>query len=278
MGINIGTNFNYQGVDFLDSRQSMPKTLADLQNWDILVPEGFEAFVQGEWYIYKGLGYWNSDTGHWAKRSAEMRDYGEEIAKLMSAIFPMTFEVSSGEIHEIGESIRPTITWVLRKESATFIPSRVVIDGFEVPDPALGYYTYSRLLADNHTYSVRAWYDGALYSAHTSFLFKPKKYWGVISDPTELQDLFGLFSTWADDYTLPETLFDCSGGYYPVIAIPSSLWPGEDNFSLWVGGFRSTDYSHRTMSLLNYSEKIAEYEVVALNRKQTGVLSIRVGN
>ena len=61
MSLKIGTNFNYQGHDFLDYRQGLPKTLEDLRNWDILVPLGFEACVDGEWYMWKGEDYVKQD-------------------------------------------------------------------------------------------------------------------------------------------------------------------------------------------------------------------------
>ena len=278
MGIRIATNFNYQEAKFLDARQGMPKSLDDLLNWDILVPNGFEVFVNDEWYTYKGEGFWLPETGHWQKRSAAMRDYGAEIEKLMAAVFPMTLIASGGRNYENGESARVTLRWLLRKESATFTPDRVEIDGFEVPDPAAGQYTFPNLLTTSHTYTVRVWYEGAVYSDQVVYTFKDKKYWGVIADPAEFIDVYGLFSTWADEWTMTETMFDCSGGYYPVYVIPRSIWPGIDEFSLWVGGFRSSDFTHVTKSLLNEAEKPVDYEVITLNRKQTGILTIRFGN
>ena len=41
MSIKTGSNFNYQGPRYLDARQGIPKTEADLKNWKILVPKGF---------------------------------------------------------------------------------------------------------------------------------------------------------------------------------------------------------------------------------------------
>lgn len=278
MGIKIGTNFNYQGSYFLDARQGMPKTLSDLLNWDILVPVGFEVVVDGEWYTYKGEGFWLPETGHWQKRADAMRDYGKEIEKLMAAVFPMTLTVSGGGTYTEGSSVSVEIRWTLRKESKLYTPDKVEIDGLVVPQPELGHYTLPTRLKNSHTYTVRVWYDDAVYSGQVEYTFKNKKYWGVISDPAEFQDVYGLFNSWSDSWKLDETKFDCTGGWYPVYVIPREMWPGENTFSLWVGGFQSSDYTHSTMTLLNEAEKPTNYEVIVLNRKQTGILNIRVGN
>ncbi len=276
-GINIGANFNYQGATFLDSRQGLPQTLDDLLNWDILVPLGFEVCVNGEWYIYKGEDYWNMETGHWEKRIT-LKDYTLEINKLMAEVFPATLNVSGGGVYEIGESIIPRISWELKKESALMIPEQVTIDDMVVERPESGVWRPSQPITSNRRYTVKAWYDGATYVDFVDIKFSYKKYWGVISDPAEFNDPYGLFSTWADSWRLPTTTFNCSGGFYPVYVIPLSLYPGELDFQLWVGGLRSTDFTITQKTLTNASGNTSEYLVCSLGHIQTGVLNIMFDN
>lgn len=276
-GINIGANFNYQGATFLDSRQGLPQTLDDLLNWDILVPLGFEVCVNGEWYIYKGEDYWNIETGHWEKRIT-LKDYTLEINKLMAEVFPATLNVSGGGVYEIGESIVPRISWELKKESALMIPEQVTIDDMVVERPESGVWRPSQPITSNRRYTVKAWYDGATYVDFVDIKFSYKKYWGVISDPAEFNDPYGLFSTWANSWKLPTTTFNCSGGFYPVYVIPLSLYPGELDFQLWVGGLRSTDFTITQKTLTNASGNTSEYLVCSLGHIQTGVLNIMFDN
>ena len=108
--------------------------------------------------------------------------------------------------------------------------------------------------------------------------FSYKKYWGVIANPTEFRDPFGLFSTWADSWRLPTTTFNCSGGFYPIYVIPASIYPGELDFQVWVGGLRTTDFTIEQKTLTNDSGDTSEYMVCTLGHIQTGVLSIMFDN
>ena len=272
MGIAIGSNFNYQGEGFLDSRQGMPQTVSDLLNWDILVPLGFEVCVQGEWFTYKGESYWDAELGHWERRQ---QDVSEEINKLMSAVFPMTLSISPGGTYEVGRVVSPRITWTLKKGSVQFQADRATVNGIEVENPELGRYEPSETIRENRTYSVKVWQDGATYLGSTSYTFKYKKYWGVIADPDSFADILGFSSDWANTWTMGNTVFNCTGGYYPVYAIPRSLWPGEEVFNIWVGGLRNTDYVHTTKLLANSVGLESEYEVITLGTRQTGILNIK---
>ena len=51
MAIGIGSNFLFEGEEFLDKRQSLVKSLDDLKNWDKLVPVGFEVPFNGVWWV-----------------------------------------------------------------------------------------------------------------------------------------------------------------------------------------------------------------------------------
>lgn len=277
MGIDIGTNFNYQGANFLDARQNLPKTLDDLLNWDILVPLGFEVCVDGEWYIYKGEDFWSARTGHWDRRIS-LQDYTAEINKLMAEVFPMNLTVSGSGTYEVGERVTPRIGWELNKESVRLTPEQVMIDDIVVPRPESGSWRPSSPITSDRTYQVKVWADGATYVDFVKIKFSLKKYWGVVADPAGFDDVYGLHSDWADDWRLPPTIFNCTGGYYPIYVIPLSIYPGELDFQMWVGGLRSTDFIISQRTLVNASGHEDTYMVCILNHIQTGVLNIEFNN
>lgn len=67
MAIKLGTNFDLKSKQFLDSRQGLPETKADLRDWSTPVPPGFEVCLGEEWYYYDpevNL----LETGHWIPR------------------------------------------------------------------------------------------------------------------------------------------------------------------------------------------------------------------
>ena len=280
MSLKIGTNFDYQGHDFLDKRQGLPQSLADLREWDILVPLGFEACVDGEWYTWKGPDYWNAETGHWEKRGSGMgTNYDDAIAKLMAHCFPATFTVSGGGTYEKGQSITPRITWSLKKEGVAVPLDSVSIDGTTLPDPNASSWSPSSPITTTKTYTVRVVSsEGASYSGTARYSFSLKKYWGTLADPTNLSSFPGGFSSaWATDWKMDNTTFDCSGGKYPVYIIPSGLY-SESTFQIWVGGLRNTDFNVSRMTLTNGSGSRDDYAVISLGTRQTGVLSIKFTN
>lgn len=280
MSLKIGTNFNYQGHDFLDSRQGLPQSLEDLRNWDILVPLGFEACVAGEWYTWKGPDYWDPETGHWEKRSASMgNNYDDAIAKLMAKVFPATFTVSGGSTYEKGQSITPRITWSLKKEGVAVPIDSVTIDGTALPDPNVTSWSPSSPISTTKTYTVRVVSsEGASYSGTARYSFSLKKYWGTLADPSNLLSFPGGFSSaWATDWKMDNTTFDCTGGKYPVYIIPAGLY-SESTFMLWVGGLRNTDFNVTRKTLTNGSGSRDDYAVISLGTRQTGILSIKFTN
>lgn len=87
MAIVIGSNFSYNGFLFLDERQGLPQTAADLKNWSVNVPEGFEVYLpaDGEWYVYKST-YNETTTGHFKKRNQGNDDNINRIDGELDAI------------------------------------------------------------------------------------------------------------------------------------------------------------------------------------------------
>lgn len=274
MSLKIGTNFDYQGHDFLDKRQGLPKSLADLRNWNILVPLGFEACVDGEWYTWKGLDYMNPETGHWEKRGyGQGTDYSEAINKLMAAVFKASFSVSGGGQYEKGQSVSPRVTWSLTKEGASVPIDAVWINNIALADPNVTSYSPGSI-STTTTYNVRVRSsEGTEFSDSARYLFSLKRYWGVTSDPNATPSLPNLSSEFASDWKKEATTFDCSGGKYPMYILPAGLY-SESTFQIWVGGLRNTDFNTRRESLKNASGSTDEYVIITLGTRQTGVLSI----
>ena len=71
MAINIGTNINYQGHEYLDKRQGLANSEEDLKNWSTPVPNGFEVYVNGLWYTYDENNEISDITGKFKKREDE---------------------------------------------------------------------------------------------------------------------------------------------------------------------------------------------------------------
>ena len=279
MSLKIGTNLDYQGHDFLDSRQGLPQSLEDLKNWNILVPLGFEACVSGEWYMYKGADYWNEETGHWEKRAASMgTNYDEAIAKLMAEVFPATFSVSGGGTFEKGQSTTPRITWTLKKEGVSVPIDKVWIDNTLLPDPNVSSWSPTSPITATHTYQVKVQSsEGAEFTGSARYSFSLKRYWGVVSNSSLTPNLGSLESEYATTWIKDQTIFDCSGGKYPIYIIPANLYDA-GSFQIWIGGLRNTNFSVRIETLRNMSGSSDSYAVITLNTRQTGVLGIKFIN
>lgn len=265
-GINIGTNFNYLGENFLDSRQGMPQHLSDLLDWNILVPEGFEVFVQGEWYIYRGANFWDNITGHWERQVSrtEYTTHSQDIDKLMWEVFPMTLEVSGGGNYEVGAEVASNMTWRLLREGQEYTPDSVKINDLDVEE------LVTPIVSDS-SYVIKAWWRNKLFISNPiNFRFYKRKYWGV-SNRTSLrsEDIAELNSGLATSWTMGATAFNCSGGKYPYYLIPSSLY-NPNTFRVWIGGLRNTDLEITTTTITNSYGITSEYTVIRLGSLQHG--------
>lgn len=69
MAIELNSNLSFSGNGFLDFRQGKANSTNDLLSWDFIntpIPLGFEACINGTWYIYNTE--WNKTTGYFKKR------------------------------------------------------------------------------------------------------------------------------------------------------------------------------------------------------------------
>ena len=316
MSLNIGTNFNYQGEDFLDSRQGAPTSTDDFKNWTIPVPLGFEACLNGTWYMWMGPDSPDDpELGHWRKRPMGEGggNYDEVIDKLMRAVFKLEFTVSGGGTYEVGQSdVKPVISWSGRKESAVVYPSESYIkenSGTEtrIAGPTTRWQRANAIPAPTsettYTYSVRANYgDDGERTGSTSVSFKFKKYYGSVSKSVlenkiladsvtslTLNDLGShISSEWANSWTLSEKIFNCSWNLslsapnnvaYPIYILPKTVYDsGASQFSMIVGGYHNTAYTVTHKNLVNAQGATAMYTFVTHNYGQTGdVISIKFG-
>lgn len=288
MSLKIGTNFDYQGRQFLDARQSIPRTKTDLLYWDILVPEGFEVFVEDSWYSYDS-NHNSPETGHFIKRvdkditgtdvGATIEANSNNIKKLLDEVFPVSFrqfQVQGGEEYEKGQSIRPSISWIIQREGSAVVPDRATVNGSTTGISAnkQSWMSNSEIVS-NTSYQVEVFYQGISCTRTADYKFFFKKYWGT-SSKTRLTnaEIINLSSAWATGWTMSATTFNCSGGKYPYYIIPSEYY-SESTFKCWIGGLRNTDLVVTDMNVENQYGQTKLYKIIRLGTIQTGVLSIK---
>lgn len=281
MAINIGTNINYQGHEYLDKRQGLANSEDDLKNWSTPVPNGFEVYVNGLWYTYDENNEISDITGKFKKREdedlkAQVELNTTDINDIMHEVFKLTMSVNPGSlVHEIGQSINPNITWILNYKNAIVLPDSATVNNTTTGiNENYTSFTDPNSITQNKTYTIKANYKDMSCSSSVSYLFKYKKYFGV-SDKTNLSnsDILSFNMAWADSWKMGSTNFDCSGGKYPYYLIPTECY-NESEFKMWVGGFRNTDLIISTKTVTNQYNKQHEYTVIRLGTLQTGVLSI----
>lgn len=299
MAIYIGTNFSYQGGLYLDERQGMADTLEDLKNWDILVPEGFEAYCkeQGQWYIWRSKNN-SPTTGKFTLRyldgatpvvqekgnsktsvmsqdavTRELSTVGGDLSELMDEVFKLSFKsFTGGATQEVGSSVTPRMTWTIQRKGAEVNPTTATVNGAATGVSAdKKSWTGSGAITTNTTYNLLVNVGTQSISRSAAYTFKYKKYWGVSTKATLTNsDILGLSSTWADGRAMGATSFNCTGGKYPYYILPASLYPG-----LVVEiGLPTTDLNVTDIELTNQSGARHAYKVVRLGELQYGVLSI----
>ena len=298
--IQIGTNFKYQGEQYLDFRQGLPTTYNDLLNWSIPVPEGFEVFLNtttnGEesgWYYYCEE-YDSELTGHFKKRE-DGQDWSQEINNLWDAINSLRPELTftahingtgSKEI-ENGQTVNPTITWNYSSNNSpspvdpSLITQQLKKGNTVLDIDSSSYSSSTRSFVDtdgissNTTYTITLTYvNGSTTkqsSANVQYRFGTTryKYYGVsssdsVSTYSELDTGYSTDGSWTLSWTLPETSFNCTGGKYVYYIFPYDLYD-PNTFGMWVGGIRMSAFTV-TQSTIDGSS----YAIVRTDNIQTG--------
>ena len=73
MSVRVTSSYLFNGNGFLDARQGLADSLEDLRVWDfesVIIPDGFEVCVKGDWYTYNKANEFDLLTGKFRKRTA----------------------------------------------------------------------------------------------------------------------------------------------------------------------------------------------------------------
>lgn len=291
MAINIGSNYSFKGKRFLDDRQCIIQKKEDLKDWKMPVPEGFEVFVEGEWYIYKPSEKPNDITGLWFPRiSQEFGDsdtsiisqsvltekfaaVDDEVFQLSASVFPMTVEISGGGgTYEVGQSITPKITWKVVRKGQEISPETVTVNGGTsgISSSKLSY--TGSTITNNTDYNIHIEHQRLVADKKVSYVFKYKKYWGT-SNKSSLTnaEILKLNKAFSSSRVMGSTKFDCTGGKYVYYILPKEQYNG---LEMWIGGLKNTDFTASEINLTNESGVKNDYIIVRLNNIQTGVIYI----
>ncbi len=244
MAINIGTNFSYRGQNFLDQRQGLAKTTADLLSWSEIVPEGFEVYCSenSKWYTYRS-DFSSIETGHFKLRiDSELEDsdiqkevdsIGKTLDQIDSKVLPIEFRnvvISKGKnIYLIGKTVIPEISWELWKDDKKIKADKITVtingedDSIGVKSTLESYVGSSRLNDGLTNLVITAEYKGLSttlsYKDGLFYNLIPKKYI-AISSKNIIQDLntdtYEYSEYWAGASNVEELEKDSfiSGNYY----------------------------------------------------------------
>ena len=292
MSTYIGTNFGYSGERFLDDRQGQANSLEDLRTWSTLVPEGFKVWVDGSWYFYDSTLPEESLTGKFHKFFSDkltdsdktglsakaikelVGETNSSLKDLESRVFPLTLEYITPEtVLYTGSQVTPEIIWKVTREGKQIIPESVTVNGSEDGvDLKDGKWTGKSQISENTIYDVVFKDITNVIEARVVFRFTNPRYWGASEYP-ELNSsrIQGLGKEdWGDDNIIPQTVFNCTGGKYPWIAIPSDIWRRNGEPKMWIGGLMTTDTNTYKVNVTNPRGDSVEYTCLRLGNIQTG--------
>lgn len=291
--INIGTNFEYQGDLFLDGRQGYPQTTDDLLNWSIPIPEGFEVYLNGVWYVYDPAVN-DPVIGHFKRRidfdypGSEVQDVIDYILDIISrGINALSFgsfitnpppDEVGGLVTtlEVGSSpINLSINWTLRKGNQVVTPTDALVNLSPI-GVASNFLSYSQNsitslnVPGSIPFVVRVYNNNDFVERTYRIDYKYKKYWGVSSNTsiTSNEILSNFIYTWAGSWMMGTTFFDCSGGKYPYYVIPEMDYV-ESIFTLSVNGMVNSDIVVQSVTING-----VPYKVIRTGNIQTGILRI----
>lgn len=301
MSINVGSNFLYQGKNFLDDRIGKIKTIQELTSWNIPIPDGFEVYVEGNWFTYDSSNSIDPIYGKFRKRLDISQEFGnaedlsisqvtitnkfdevdESIKNLTKVLFPLEFKsITSNQTVEVGSTIRPKISWSIhikgKEDEGELQPNNALVNSsLEGVSPDFKSWESPKFEKMDEpgkkTYLVEVEYDKQIISKEVQYNFYYKKYYGVSSEADlKPADVLKLTNAWASSYKLSETKFNCSGGKYPYYIIPKVIYNQNTSLSLWIGGFKNTDLIIKEMELPIATGLVVPYVVIRLNNIQTG--------
>lgn len=195
---------------------------------------------------------------------------------------------------EVGHKILPSASIGLQRKSGAIDES---VDGIKQmtirlidnsrPSPVNNFlnfggssWTYNKLVtktfpSDILINSVVITKNNTRLSTNATYKFRYRKFIGA----SELLDLSGgtikssqlegkLVSSFVESGTLDKTVFNCSGGKYPYVIIPSLYYKPTNK--MYVGGFLNTDLVVEDIKIENKVGVVVPYKVIRTRLKQTG--------
>lgn len=292
MSTYIGTNFGYNGQRYLDDRQGKAETTEDLRGWSTLIPVGFKVWLDGQWYFYDPSLPKDTLTGDFHKFFADSFEdtnspglssqvVRDEIGKiydytedLESRVFPLTLEyITPSQTNYTGSKVLPEIIWRVSREGKDTVPDEVTINGSSVGvDLYAGTWKASEEITEDAVYDVIIRKKSGVVTARVEFRFSNPRFWGV-SEYSEMTGtrIPGLGNEdWNETNAIPATVYDCEGGKYPWIAIPSDIWQKHKETRVWIGGLMTSDINTYRVDVRNPEGKEVEYTCFRLGNIQTG--------
>lgn len=275
MAIKIGTNFSYNGRQFLDSRQRV-MTKRTLLSWSIAVPEGFEVYCEegSKWYVYDSS-YTDSQTGHFKLRiekeledseiQANVDSNTEDITKLDKEVFPLRFDdVNGGGDFSSDKQLLPLITWKVYKGTEKVTADRVFVNG--VLSRYKERYMPDTYITESTTYTIEAYYGDEYCTIDVPVNLYPYRYVFVSSSPSVTNSWILAQTEQAGKFIKElskplledkEYSLDCSGkesegGVYVHLVFPAEIAQNLVNgqLKMLVGGIEYSDFTQISPALV----------------------------
>lgn len=183
----------------------------------------------------------------------EEGDFGGEETVIPVSI--VTFESNYELINELGLTINPTFTWsynISKVDAQTL--NNIAVDVAARSKQLTG-------ITKDTKVTLFASYKGYSDTKELEFKFVPRIYYGAHSSPN-LTDVKELPSSHLGE--LVGGGFDCAGGKYAYIAIPSEY---KNKIKLYVSNFEVDAYSTSTIPVVNSEAKTMEYTLIKLDNK-----------
>lgn len=210
----------------------------------------------------------NKKTGDVILQSKDI-DYNNELTikdalDQLLYVAPKITSFTGGGTYEKGQTITTVnLAWALNKE----VQTQSLNNGIGDLGASARSYTVSGTITTDTTYTLTVNDGKNSASANTAVTFKQKRYWGV-SEKTSLEnaDILAFSSEFATNRTQTRT-FNCSGGKYFYVVIPTQMCSG---ISFKVGGLAFSAITSETIQLTNASGYESSYNVYRCNDIQTG--------
>lgn len=230
----------------------------------------------------------DEDITGWRNLYNSARPYIPYLPTTMSSTY--TVEVGATLIPKIVWSVvQPKITWSLNGSNVVWSVVKGTDTNYVEPDEITvigqtggilknGSWESTAVLNSNnratYTYSVSGKKGVQEFSGSVSFRFSVKHYGGSASldlwNKTSLilSDVFGFTSRFTENGAFAKTTFNCSGGKYPYILIPSELY--NSSLKTYMNDNLNSDFVIKDVTLTNTLGLSIPYKMLRTGYIQTG--------